>query len=292
METQGHPFHGACPVARCCQEKGVVYCGQCAEGPCGLLEQYACDPDHGDDPKGARIVQCWSWRCGEIRNFADFCALILQWGFSLGGGDPKGIAAAVPFGWEGRGEDGSPIQWHTGCPDTDPWEWRMRVLEERQDIAYGKVFFRASGYITRQWYPYFLSVRRKGETLEQAYEAGRISRTGREAYQLLLEKGPLPVHQLKEYFSKEEGKKLEGALVELQMGMFITISGRAQKVSRQGQPYGWSSAVFSTVEDFWLKRGFEPPFINPEEAYEAIQRQVYRLNPCAQPRRVEGFIRG
>lgn len=48
-----------------------------------------------------------------------------------------------------------------------------RVLEERQDLAYAKVFFRTSGYIARQWYPSFFAVRRRGETLEQAYIAGR-----------------------------------------------------------------------------------------------------------------------
>ena len=44
----------------------------------------------------------------------------------------------------------------------------MRVLEEREDIAYSKVFFRTSGYITREWYPYFYAVRRKGESFQEA----------------------------------------------------------------------------------------------------------------------------
>lgn len=26
IETNGHPFHGACPVAQCCQEKGFYHC--------------------------------------------------------------------------------------------------------------------------------------------------------------------------------------------------------------------------------------------------------------------------
>ena len=39
------------------------------------------------------------------------------------------------------------IVWHTGNPDTDPWEWRIRVLEERNDIAYAKLFFKKGGYI-------------------------------------------------------------------------------------------------------------------------------------------------
>ena len=61
IETDGNPFHGACPVAACCQEKGYVHCGQCAKFPCALLTQYSCDPEHGDTPPGARIEQCRAW---------------------------------------------------------------------------------------------------------------------------------------------------------------------------------------------------------------------------------------
>ena len=37
METSGHPFHGQCPVAICCQEKGFVHCGEYPQLPCDLL---------------------------------------------------------------------------------------------------------------------------------------------------------------------------------------------------------------------------------------------------------------
>ncbi|MEG2251980.1 MAG: hypothetical protein RSC98_02970, partial [Clostridia bacterium] len=87
-----------------------------------------------------------------INAFPDFCKALLACGFSMGGGSAKGIYAVIPYGWEEQQLVDSPIKWHTGDPETDPWEWRMRVLEERTDIAYAKVFFRTSGYITSQWY--------------------------------------------------------------------------------------------------------------------------------------------
>lgn len=62
IATNGHPFHGECPVAQCCQAHGLVHCGQCADLPCELLTQYSCDPEHGDQPPGARIEQCRAWR--------------------------------------------------------------------------------------------------------------------------------------------------------------------------------------------------------------------------------------
>ena len=67
IETNGHPFHGECPVAACCQEKGFVHCGQCPDIPCDLLTLYSCDPEHGDTPQGARNQQCLAWRKEESR---------------------------------------------------------------------------------------------------------------------------------------------------------------------------------------------------------------------------------
>jgi len=61
IETMGHPYHGECPVAVCCQQKGHVHCGECAEFPCEQLQDYSCDPQHGDTPRGARIRQCVAW---------------------------------------------------------------------------------------------------------------------------------------------------------------------------------------------------------------------------------------
>ena len=66
IATNGVPFHGACPVAECCQSKGFVHCGECPEIPCGLLSQYSCDPEHGDTPPGTRIEQCRKWAKGEV----------------------------------------------------------------------------------------------------------------------------------------------------------------------------------------------------------------------------------
>lgn len=63
IATKGRPFHvsaeqEACAVAKCAMEKGVVFCGDCGEFPCGLLQSFSNDPEYGDKPKGARIQRC------------------------------------------------------------------------------------------------------------------------------------------------------------------------------------------------------------------------------------------
>lgn len=229
-----------------------------------------------------------------VRNFEEFCQTLLNSGFSMGGGNSKGIYAVVPYDWKEQQIMDVPARWHTGDPDTDPWEWRMRVLEERQDIAYGKVFFRTSGYITRDWYPDFLAVRRGGLTLEEAYEEGTVSRAARNIYRVLVENGETPLHELKQLggFTREQNSAFDRGLLELQMGLYVTMCGRQQKVNQFGEGYGWSSTVFTTTEKFWESRNVELPERDPEEAYDRILAQIFRLNPEANRKQAEKFIRG
>ncbi len=228
-----------------------------------------------------------------IQNFSDFCRELTACGFSMSGGNAKGIYAIIPYNWKEQEFVDSPVKWHTGDPETDPWEWRMRVLEERRDIAYSKLFFRTGGYIVKEWYPYFYAVRRQGETFDEAYENGTVSRTAKRIYALASD-GPLAIHEIKRLggFDRADNTEFERALVELQTGMFLTICGRAQKTNKNGEGYGWNSTVYTTVEDFWETRGFSLPRLDPAESYDKIRAQVLTVNPQAQQRKIDKFIRG
>lgn len=226
-----------------------------------------------------------------VQCYEDFCSELMKAGFSLGGGSDKGIFAIVPFDWTEQPED-TPVRWHTGEPDTDPWEWRMRVLEERSDIAYGKVFFRSSGFITEEWYPYFLAARRQGMTFEEAWQEGRISDLARRIYQAVSENGRIPMHDIKRLagLTGETSAHIEKAMTDLQMMMYLTICGRQQKKNMYGEPYGWSSTVFCTPEEFWHTDSFSLP--SAEEAEQMITARVAELNPAAQARKIRKFIYG
>lgn len=61
VATKGMPFHAVdapCPVAACAMEKHVPFCGVCTQFPCQLLTGFSNDPEHGDDPPGARVENC------------------------------------------------------------------------------------------------------------------------------------------------------------------------------------------------------------------------------------------
>jgi len=230
-----------------------------------------------------------------IQNYDDFCKELLKAGFSLGsGGNDEGVFTLLQYSWNEQPPD-SKIRWHTGDADTDPWEWRMRVLDERDDIAYGKVFFRKSGYITKEWYPYFLAARRGNRSFNEMYSDGIISYHAKRIYDVVHEYGALPIHSIKRIcgFPKEEKSRFERAITDLQMGLFITMCGRQQKISNFGMEYGWASTVFCTTEKFWGRDVTEKAEgISGEDAEKAITEQIYMLNPNAKPEKITAFIFG
>ena len=73
-----------------------------------------------------------------LNNFDDFIATLLQAGFSTGSGNSEGIYAVVPFGWNENPPFSTKVRWHTGDLETDPWEWRIRVLKERDEARLWK----------------------------------------------------------------------------------------------------------------------------------------------------------
>jgi hypothetical protein len=80
---------------------------------------------------------------------------------------------------------------------------------------------------------------------------------------------------------------------DLQTGLFITMSGMQQKVSRMGIEYGWFSTVFCTTERFWGNDVFEKAAgIRTDEAAEIITNRILELNPSAEPKKIVKFIKG
>ena len=224
-----------------------------------------------------------------IKCYADFVGALLEAGFAMGGKNSEGVFSLTPF------YEASAIKWHTENPETDPWEWRMRVLNERNDISYGKIFFKKSGYLTRAWAPYFIAARRGNAELAEDYENGIISNAARRIYNVVLENETLPLHAIKQLagFSREDKSRFDRALVELQMKMYLSMCGSQQKTSSQGEEYGWSSTVFCTTEHFWGEEVFEKAkALNKNEAFNALTKQIMLLNPAADSKNISRFILG
>ncbi len=223
-----------------------------------------------------------------IKHFDDFIQRLYETGMTMGGENGEGVFTLCDYFADN-------IKWHIEEPEVDPWEWRMRVLNECDDIAYGKFFFKKSGYITKEWYPYFYAVRRGHRILSEEYEEGNISQYAKRIYELVDEHKELPLHLIKQYggFTKEDKSKFDSAITELQMKFYITMCGRARKQSQKGEEYGWSSTVFCKTEDFFEMEVIQAAEkIAPEEAYKKIEARIYELNPDAKSNKVKKFILG
>jgi len=230
-----------------------------------------------------------------IRNYSDFLEALLSAGFSMTGGNSEGIYSIITWNWNEEPPPGSPIRWHTGDPETDPWEWINRVLDERDDIAYGKLFFKKSGYITKEWFPYFLAVRRGGISFGEAYDDGTISHFAKRIYEVVANNGQLPVEEIKRTagFLREDKPGFDRAMTELQMKMFLSPCARRMKVSKDGTEYGWSSTVFCTTEGLFGEEVFnKAALISSEEAKRKITEQVLKINSSAQEKKITKFILG
>ncbi|MDR1588638.1 MAG: hypothetical protein LBS51_00400 [Oscillospiraceae bacterium] len=231
----------------------------------------------------------------ELNNFTDFVNILLASGFSIGGGNGEGIYAIVNYDWLST-PPGTPVVWHTGDPETDPWEWRIRVLQERGDIAYSKCFFKKSGYITREFYPYFLALRRGGRELGDEYADGLISSHAKRIYETVREHGDLPLHGIKTLggFARDGKSKFDAALTELQMRLYLTICGTCRRRNARGEEYGWDTTVFRTTERFWEATDVFAlaEELDEAEAYGAIRERVLKLNPSAEEKKIRKFAYG
>ncbi|MDR0445456.1 MAG: hypothetical protein LBH17_00210 [Oscillospiraceae bacterium] len=237
-----------------------------------------------------------------LNNFADFVNILRTSGFSVGGGNKSGIYSVVAYDWLNV-PPGTPIIWHTGNPETDPWEWRIRVLNECDDIAYSKCFFNKSGYITREFYPYFLALRRGGRELEDDYADGHISSYARRVYDVVRRCGELPLHEIKRDagFGREEKSRFDSALTELQTRLYLTICGSQRRRNAQGEEYGWETMTYCTTEQFWQDKArgdlsdnvfIKAAELDETEAYDIIRERVLKLNPSAEEKRVRKFAYG
>lgn len=59
----GDMFWGQCDKAKCCIEKNIGHCGDCADMPCQKLQELFDDPEHGDE--GVRLRNLQNWKNGD-----------------------------------------------------------------------------------------------------------------------------------------------------------------------------------------------------------------------------------
>lgn len=185
-----------------------------------------------------------------------------------------------------------PEYWWSEDPERDPWEWREIIAGSGQ-VAYGKFFDKKAGFISKDWFPYFVNYRRDGYDFDALWDDEKASRREKKIMDLFAEENAdaeLYSFEVKQNagFGKEGEKNFEGTVTDLEMKMYLCMRDFRQRKNKKGENYGWAIAVYSTPEHLWGYDHVTSAY--KEEPVESWRRIVKRMNDIC-PSATEGQIR-
>lgn len=160
--------------------------------------------------------------------------------------------------------------WWGGNSLTDPWEWRNQISAE-DTIIYGKFFNKKAGFISKDWFKYFVSYRRDGYDFDSRYEDGLANRKSKKIFDFLQKNGPTFSGTLKKEtgFGKNGESGFETSITTLQMQTYVVIKEFSKKTNKHGTPYGMASSVYCTSEEYlgedYIKDAYLTSFIYAKE---------------------------
>jgi hypothetical protein len=207
----------------------------------------------------------------QITTKEELCSLIEDIGFI-----PLFKSAVPGFSAEDitRGEC-----WFSDDSEHDPWDWR-KIIAAEGSIAYGKLFQKKAGFISKKWYPKFANLRRDGYDFESLYEEGLAPRRNAIIMKLFSGGGMIPSFEIKRRAGFEKGgeKGFEGVLTALQMQTYLTIRGFEQKRNKAGEPYGWATGIYSAPEALFGEEYVRSEYSRaPKESKEEILEHCRKL---------------
>ena len=174
-----------------------------------------------------------------------------------------------------------------------PWEWRMEAAR-RGVVAYGKLFRKKAGLVSREWYPDLANYRRDGYDFDARYDEGKASRREKAIMDALLQNGPMLSRDLKRAAGFEGGglKGFDTAITNLQMMTYVTVHSFDYLTDKHGNPYGWGVARYAVTEQVLgedITRGAYHR--DPQESRQRLLRQLGLLCPDAFDDELEKLIR-
>ena len=183
--------------------------------------------------------------------------------------------------------------WWTGNEQIDPWEWR-RILADSGQVAYGKFFDKKAGFISLKWLPDFANWRRDGYDFDSLWEDELASFRQKKIMDRFLEKDEWFSFDLKRKagFGKGGKKNFEGVLTDLMMRTYVIVRDFRCRLNKEGRPYGWHVAVYTTPESIWgynaVTAGYkEKPAVSKENIY----RRVRLLYPLATEGQIQKIMK-
>lgn len=218
-----------------------------------------------------------------IRTKADLCSAVERFGFVPFFKNPiQGFSIA---------EHCAPEAWFSDAEGI--WEWKGPVIRET-GCAYGKFFHGKAVYISREWYPDFANFRRDGYDFDALWEDGKARHADKALYELLEPHAPLTSRALKDLggYGKEGRKGFDQSITRLQHLGYVLISDFVYDLDRQGKPYGWGVAEYSTPEKAlgaaFTQRVYQR---SPEESFERVLQHLKTILPDASEAALRRLLR-
>ena len=155
-------------------------------------------------------------------------------------------------------------------------------LAHRGVVAYGKLFSKKAGLVSREWYPDLANYRRNGYDFDARYEEGLASYREKRIMDVLLREGPTLSKDLKRMagFGGDGLKGFDTVITNLQMQTYITVHSFEYARDKYGEPYGWGIARYAVAEDVLgaeVTRGAYSR--DPEESRARIVKHLGMLFP-------------
>lgn len=186
-----------------------------------------------------------------------------------------------------------PLFWWSGDEARDPWEWR-RVIAAAGEVAYGKFFNKKTGYISREWLPYFANARRDGYDFDARWEDEKATWRQKKIMDCVSGGEELYSFELKQRagFGKDGEKNFEGTVTELQMQTYLCVRDFRPRVNKAGQPYGWSIAIYTPPENIFGYDCLSAAYAeSPETSRERIFEHARELFPGADEKALKKLLK-
>jgi len=161
-------------------------------------------------------------------------------------------------------------------------------------VAYGKLFSKKAGLVSREWYPDLANYRRNGYDFDARYEDGLASYREKSVMDVLLQKGPTLSKDLKRLagFGGDGLKGFDTVITHLQMQTYVTVHSFEYARDKYGKPYGWGIARYAVTEDVLGAEVTQGAYSrSPEASKEKIIQHLRTLYPEAADNNLEKLIR-
>ena len=115
---------------------------------------------------------------------------------------------------------------------------------------YGKLFRKKAGFVSREWLPELVNFRRDGYDFDARCDDGLVFHKDEELYNTVHAEGEILSKFLKKKLDYRKGGNtgFETCITRLQMQTYLCVSDFIRLKDKNGRPYGWAVAQYTTPE--------------------------------------------